>query len=52
VVKDFSSEIVEDIPLIPGFRESEIGEISLGVVMDSLVPSYKEIISPIPIPTY
>jgi hypothetical protein len=41
-----------DSSILPGFRESELGESSIGAVLDSLVPSYKEALSPIPIPTF
>jgi len=38
--------------ILPGFREIEIGDISLGVILDTLVPSYRETLSPTLIPTY
>jgi len=42
----------EGINILPGFREYEIGESSIEAVLDTLIPSYKEVLSPIPIPTY
>jgi hypothetical protein len=50
--KGISSEPVEDSYFFPGFRDPELGESSIGVVLESLVPSYKETLSPTPIPTY
>jgi hypothetical protein len=38
--------------IILGFRESEIGDCSIGAVLDTLVPSYRETTTPIPLPTY
>jgi len=43
---------MEDNFILPRFREPELGEISIGVVMESLIPSYRETMSPTPIPTY
>jgi hypothetical protein len=43
---------MEDSFILPRFREPELGESSIGVVMESLVPSYRETMSPTPIPTY
>jgi hypothetical protein len=37
---------------LPGLTESETGENTLGVVLDSLLPSYKEVLTPTPLPTY
>jgi hypothetical protein len=37
---------------LTGFRELELGENSLGVVLDSLVPTYKGILQLVPIPTF
>jgi hypothetical protein len=38
--------------LVPGFREPDYGDISLDRVLTSLVPSFREATSPIPLPTY
>jgi hypothetical protein len=37
---------------LSGLSESEPGDSTLGVVLDSLLPSYKEVLSPTPLPTY
>jgi hypothetical protein len=42
----------EDYCRLPGLTESDLGDNTLGVVLDSLLPSYKEVLSPIPLPTY
>jgi hypothetical protein len=42
----------QDFCHLPGLTESELGENTLGVVLDSLLPTYKEVLSPIPLPTY
>jgi hypothetical protein len=42
----------EAYSLLPGLSESELGDSTLGVVLDSLLPSYKEVISPTPLPTF
>jgi hypothetical protein len=52
VGRESSNEPVEVSPQLPWFRESEIGECSFEVVLDSLVPDLKEIHSPIPILTF
>jgi hypothetical protein len=52
VVRSFTSEPVGGSDILPGFREPELGESSLGVVLDTLVPTYRETLSPTPIPTY
>jgi hypothetical protein len=42
---------VEDY-YISGFSESELGDSTSGVVLDTLILTYKEVLSPIPLPTY
>jgi len=42
----------EAYSLLPGLSESEPRDITLGVVLDSLLPFYKEVISPTPLPTF
>jgi hypothetical protein len=43
---------VEDSSIAPGFREPDFSDHSLDRMITSLVPTYREASSPIPIPTY
>ena len=38
--------------IFPGYRELELGDSSLSVILDSLVPNYRETQSPTPLPVY
>jgi len=51
-VNQLASKLIRVSNIFPGYREPEIGESSLGVVLDSLVPDYRETQSPTPLPVY
>jgi len=38
--------------ILPGCRESEMGDSGIGEVLDTLVPSYIEVLTPIQLPTF
>jgi hypothetical protein len=44
--------LVEGSPLIPGYGEPAASEHSLDRLLSDLVPSYREVTSPVPIPTF
>jgi hypothetical protein len=41
-----------DFPHLSGLSETETDDNTTGVVVESLLPSYKEVLSPTPLPTY
>jgi hypothetical protein len=43
---------VEDSSIAPGFKEPDFSDHSLDRMITSLIPTYREASSPIPIPTY
>jgi hypothetical protein len=57
-LEEFEGEIhltrepLGELNKLSGYRELEIGDSSLSVVLDSLVPNYRETRSPTPLPIY
>jgi hypothetical protein len=51
-VSQLASKPLGESDNFPGYREPELGDSSLSVVLDSLVPNYRETRSPTPLPVY
>jgi hypothetical protein len=41
-----------DDSILLGCRESELGDSAIGEVLETLVPSYREYLTPVQLPTY
>jgi hypothetical protein len=47
-----TSGMERDCFILSGYRELELGESSLGEALETLVPLHREVVTPLPIPTF